>query len=422
MNMNQPSIENERVYVPEPFLSLFEPKRYKAYYGGRGSGKSHSFATALVSLGYNETKRILCAREIQRSIKDSVKLLLDDKIAELGLGDFYTSLQNEIRGANGTTFLFAGLGQLTTDQIKSMEGIDLCWVEESQTVSQRSLEVLIPTIRKPGSELWFSWNPRNASDPVDQLFRGTVVPLNSVIRKANYDCNEFFPKELNDERIFDKKQKPDRYAHIWLGEYEPTAIGAIWDRQTFHQNRREEAPEMDRIVVSIDPAISSEKHSNEHGIVVCGLGSDKRGYVLDDVSRQGTPREWANRAVAVFDKWDADAIVIEINQGGDMVRHTLDSVRPGLPIVEVRATRGKHIRAEPISSLYSLGRVSHVGTFTELESQMVQMTAGGFEGDGSPDRVDALVWGMTHLFPKMVQRPSAPKKRLVPHATSGWMG
>jgi hypothetical protein len=206
MNMNQPSIENERVYVPEPFLSLFEPKRYKAYYGGRGSGKSHSFATALVSLGYNEPKRILCAREIQRSIKDSVKLLLDDKIAELGLGDFYTSLQNEIRGANGTTFLFAGLGQLTTDQIKSMEGIDLCWVEESQTVSQRSLEVLIPTIRKPGSELWFSWNPRNASDPVDQLFRGTVVPLNSVIRKANYDCNEFFPKELNDERIFDKSK------------------------------------------------------------------------------------------------------------------------------------------------------------------------------------------------------------------------
>jgi phage terminase large subunit-like protein len=112
----------------------------------------------------------------------------------------------------------------------------------------------------------------------------------------------------------------------------------------------------------------------------------------------------------------------EINQGGDMVRHTLDSVRPGLPIVEVRATRGKHIRAEPISSLYSLGRVSHVGTFTELESQMVQMTAGGFEGEGSPDRVDALVWGFTHLFPKLVQRPSITKKVFVPHATSGWMG
>jgi hypothetical protein len=318
--------------------------------------------------------------------------------------------------------LFAGLGTLSVDQIKSYEGIDIFWGEEAQTLSARTLEVIIPTIRKPGSELWFSWNPRNGSDPIDKLFRGEIVPNNADIRKVNYDENPYFPKELRDEMEFDRKHKPDRFAHIWLGEYEPTAIGAIWDRQTFHQNRREEAPEMDRIVVSIDPAVSSEKHSNEHGIVVCGLGSDKRGYVLDDVSRQGTPREWATRAVAVFDKWDADAIICEINQGGDMVRHTLDSVRPGLPIVEVRATRGKHIRAEPISSLYSLGRVSHVGTFAELESQMVQMTAGGFEGEGSPDRVDALVWGFTHLFPKLVQRPSITKKVFVPHATSGWMG
>ena len=414
--------EEVGIEIPEPYLSLFEPRRYKARYGGRGSAKSHSFAKTALCLGYDKPLRILCGREVQRSIKDSVKLLLDDQIKVLGLEDHYTSLQNEIRGANGTLILFAGLGTLSVDQIKSYEGIDIFWGEEAQTLSARTLEVIIPTIRKPASELWFSWNPRNGNDPIDKLFRGEIVPGNADIRKVNYDENPYFPKELRDEMEFDRKHKPDRFAHIWLGEYEPTAIGAIWDRQTFHQNRREEVPEMDRIVVAIDPAISSEAHSNEHGIIVCGLGSDKRGYVLDDVSKQGTPREWANRAVAVFDKWDADAIVIEINQGGDMVRHTLDSVRPGLPIVEVRAARGKHIRAEPISSLYSLGRVSHVGTFTELESQMVQMTAGGFEGEGSPDRVDALVWGMTHLFPKMVQRPSAPKKRLVPHATSGWMG
>jgi hypothetical protein len=426
--MNQSALTEEvGVEVPAPFMDLFEPKRYKAFFGGRGSGKSHSFAKALISEAYNADMmhkpiRVLCAREIQRSIKDSVKLLLDDQIKLLGLEHHFTSLQNEIRGEGGSTFLFAGLGQLTTDQIKSMEGIDRCWIEESQTISQRSLEVLIPTIRKPGSELWFSWNPRNASDPVDELFRGTVVPLNAVIKKVNYDCNSFFPQELNAERVFDKEKKRDRYAHIWLGEYEPTAIGAIWDRQTFHQNRREEIPELNRIVVSVDPAISSEDHSNEHGIIVAGIDDNQRGYVLDDLSKRGTPREWANRAVSAFDKWEADAIVIEINQGGDMVRHTLESVRPGLPIVEVRATRGKHIRAEPISALYGLGRISHVGTFTELEDQMVKMTAGGFEGEGSPDRVDALVWGFTHLFPKMVQRPSKPRKRFVPHSSAGWMG
>ncbi len=421
--MNQAILTEEvGVEVPEPFLSLFEPKRYKGRYGGRGSGKSHSFAKTGLCLGYDKPLRILCGREVQRSIKDSVKLLLDDQIRFLGLDGFYQSLQNEIRGENGTVFLFAGLGTMTVDQIKSYEGIDIFWGEEAQTFSARTLEVVIPTIRKPGSELWFSWNPRNANDPIDKLFRGEIVPENADIRKVNYDENPYFPAELRAEMEFDRKHKPDRFAHIWLGEYEPTAIGAIWDRQTFHQNRREDVPEMGRIVVSIDPAISSEEKSNEHGIIVCGLGSDQRGYVLDDVSKQGTPREWANRAIAVFDKWEADAIVIEVNQGGDMVRHTLESVRPGIPIIEVRATRGKHIRAEPISSLYSLGRISHVGTFTELESQMVQMTAGGFEGEGSPDRVDALVWGFTHLFPKMVQRPSIPKKRFTPQTTQGWMG
>jgi phage terminase large subunit-like protein len=199
-------------------------------------------------------------------------------------------------------------------------------------------------------------------------------------------------------------------------------VGAIWDRQTFHQNRRQEVPEMGRIVVSIDPAISSEEKSNEHGIIVVGIGSDGRGYVLDDVSLKGTPSQWANRAVSIFHKWDADSVVIEVNQGGDMCRNTLTSVQPGLPIVEVRATRGKHVRAEPISSLYSLGRISHVGTFPELEDQCCQMVAGGFAGEGSPDRVDALVWGFTHLFPQLVQRPNIARKRLTPRAATGWMG
>ncbi len=109
-------------------------------------------------------------------------------------------------------------------------------------------------------------------------------------------------------------------------------------------------------------------------------------------------------AVAAYDRYEADAIVIEINQGGDMVRHTFETVRPGLPIIAVRATRGKHVRAEPIAALYTMGRVSHVGVFPKLEDQMCLMTAGGFEGDGSPDRVDALVWGFTELFPSLTTK------------------
>ena len=139
-------------------------------------------------------------------------------------------------------------------------------------------------------------------------------------------------------------------------------------------------------------------------IVTCGLGEDNRGYVLDDASLKGTPRQWAERAIATYDRWSANAIIVERNQGGDMVRHTLQSVRPDVPILEVTATRGKHVRAEPIAALYSMGRVSHVGTFSQLEDQMCQMTAAGYEGNGSPDRCDALVWAITELMPSIVRK------------------
>lgn len=396
----------QQIKIPEAFGGLFEKSRYKAYYGGRGSGKSHSAATAALVRAGQKPLRVGCFREVQRSIKDSVKQLLDDKIADLNMGGFYTSLNNEIRGANGSEFIFAGLGNLTADQIKSMEGIDIALVEESQTISERSLEILIPTIRAPGSELWFLWNPRHASDPVDQRFRGLTLPENTIVRQVNYVDNPFFPDELEAERAFDEEQNRERYSHIWLGDYEPTAIGAIWDRLTLHSSRVTSVPDLERIVVAVDPAVSSDSGADEHGVIVAGLGADTRGYVLDDGSTSGSPKQWATRTIALFDKWQADAIVIEVNQGGDMVRHTLDSIRPGLPIIEVRATRGKHVRAEPISALYALGRVSHVGSYPELEDQMCQMTAAGFEGQGSPDRCDALVWGLTELFPSMTKSNS----------------
>ena len=409
----------QTITLPKAFKDLREPSRYKAFYGGRGSAKSHSFATALLMRGGESPLRILCAREVQLSIKDSVKQLLDDKINQYGMAGFYESLQSEIRGKNGTVFIFAGLGKMTTDQIKSMEGIDIAWVEEAQTISDKSLEILIPTIRKQKSELWFSWNPRHQSDPIDKRFRGEVTPVNSIIKKVNFPDNPFFPKELDEEREFDQKNNPERYGHIWMGDYEPTAIGAIWDRATLHAHRRPDPPEMNRIVVAVDPAVS-EEGGDEHGIIVCGIGEDNRGYVLDDLSRHGSPKQWAEQTIAAYDKWSADAIVIERNQGGDMCRHTLESVRPGIRVLEVVATRGKHVRAEPISALYQLGRVSHAGTFDKLETQMCQVTSAGYQGDGSPDRVDAMVWAMTELFPKLNrQKPKVDHRENV---SASWMG
>ena len=384
---------------PEPFLPMFDPYRYVGFYGGRGSGKSHNVAAGLLGEGTNAPIRVLCGREVQKSIKDSVKLLLDDKIQALGLGGFYSSTRDEIRGRNGSLFLFAGMSDQTIESIKSFEGVDRFWGEEAQTFTPRSLEILRPTIRKPGSRMIFTWNPRSASDAVDKMLRGSP-PENSYVGKVNHDQNPFFPAELEAERQHDRLHNPLRYAHIWEGEYEPTVVGAIWDMATINEQRRAAQPDLERIVVSVDPAISAEEMSNEHGVVVAGRGADNRGYVLEDGTLAGKPEQWARRAIALYDKWDADAVVIETNQGGDMCEHTLRAYRPSLPIVRVHASRGKHVRAEPISAQYSLGNVSHVGAFPELEAQMCQMTAAGYEGQGSPDRVDAMVWALTELFPK----------------------
>lgn len=222
-----------------PYEDLFTPSRYKAYYGGRGSAKSFSVAQALVMLGTQKPLRILCCREIQKSIRDSVKRLIDDKIVSSELTRFYESTDSEIRGRNGTMFIFSGL-RSNPESIKSMEGIDLAWVEESSTISKHSLELLIPTIRKENSEIWFTWNPDSELDPVDQLFRGPNPPPDSIIHSVSYLDNPWFPDVLKKEMEYDMEIDMGKYKHIWLGEYADVQSGKMfpdeildWQRQWF---------------------------------------------------------------------------------------------------------------------------------------------------------------------------------------------
>lgn len=226
--------------------------------------------------------------------------------------------------------------------------------------------------------------------------------------------------------FLDKIQK--RYAGTRLGRQELNGEvlgdmpGALWQQGAIDLYRVREMPKLERIVVSVDPAVTDTETSDEHGIIAAGVGEDQRGYVIEDASVKGSPVDWARRAISTFDKYDADAIVIEVNQGGDMVRHVLNSIRQGLPIIEVRATRGKHVRAEPISALYEQGRVSHVGSFSELENQMTMMTNAGYQGEGSPDRLDAAVWAFTELFPAMTAEQSEPMQVPRFRSAGGWMG
>lgn len=206
------------IELPDAFRDLFHPYRYKAFYGGRGSGKSHAMATALLLLAAQRPLRILALREVQKSIRDSAKRLLDDRIRALGLLRRFASTETEIKARNGSLILFAGLGQ--PEALKSMEGIDIAWVEEADAISQRSLDILVPTIRKPGSELWFAWNPRHATDPVDALFRSGPPRDDALVRRVSFADNPWFPAVLDTERQWDLRRDPEKYTHVWEGGYQ----------------------------------------------------------------------------------------------------------------------------------------------------------------------------------------------------------
>ena len=207
-------------------------------HGGRGSAKSHSFAGGLLLKAAEKPLRVICAREIQKSIKDSVKRLLDDKTGELGLGNFYESTETEIRGKNGSLFLFYGL-RTNPDSVKSAEGIDIAAVFEADRVSQRSLELLIPTVRKEGSEIWAEWNPNLKTDPIDAMFRGPDgPPPGSIVREVNYDSNPFFPEVLRRDMEWDRSRDPEKYAHIWLGKYQQHAEARVFKNWSVEEFER----------------------------------------------------------------------------------------------------------------------------------------------------------------------------------------
>ena len=217
-----------RVEVPRKLRPLLDPHRYKGAYGGRGGAKSHFFAEQALVRGLRERTRIVCIREVQDSIRDSVRQLLIDKIGKLQLGAFYTPLESEIRGANGSLIIFKGMQSYNAETIKSLEAYDVAWVEEAQTLSQRSLDMLRPTIRKPGSELWFSWNPRYKTDPVDRFFRKDP-PASAVSVLVNWRDNPWFPDVLRRDMERDFVVDVDKAEHVWNGAY-GSSEGAILSR------------------------------------------------------------------------------------------------------------------------------------------------------------------------------------------------
>lgn len=221
-----------KIETPRVFAALLEPSRYKGAYGGRGSGKSHFFAEKLIEdCLAHKGLLALCLRETQKSLAQSSKRLLEAKIRALKLGREFKLWQDRIETPGDGVIVFQGMADHTAESVKSFEGFSRAWIEEAQAFSHRSLTLLRPTIRAAGSELWASWNPRRKSDAVDDFFRGARPVPGAILVKANWRDNPWFPAELEAERRIDLARYPDRYDHIWEGEYAKALEGAYFARE-----------------------------------------------------------------------------------------------------------------------------------------------------------------------------------------------
>lgn len=300
--------------IPEKLAPLFQPKRYKILHGGRGGGKSVTIGKALLIQGIQRRMRILCTREVQRSLADSVIKLLADLIEEMGLGEFYEVQKNTIKGQNGTEFLFAGLQSHTIDSLRSYVNIDVVWVEEAHSVSEKSWNVLIPTIRKPGSEIWASFNPDQETDYVYSRFVVRHDP-DAWVCEINYYDNPWFPEVLEKERRALLAFNDDMHAHVWLGKCR-TAAGLLFKRRWFKRYPLGDHPKNLKLYMSTDYAGAPDPDEperepdwNEFG--VGGLDSGGSLWFVDWYSGQEDASDWIpawlglvrkHRPLAVFEE------------------------------------------------------------------------------------------------------------------------
>lgn len=230
-----------QIPVARAFKPLLEPARYKGAWGGRGSGKSHFFAELLIrDCLMIPGLRAVCIREVLKDLKDSAKLILEDKLAKFGLGEAegFKITKTEIATPGDGLIIFKGMRDYTADSIKSLEGFKRAWVEEAQTLSKTSLNMLRPTIREEDSELWFSWNPTRKNDPVDMLLRGATLPTGAEVVRANWSDNPWLPAVLEQERLDCQRGEPEQYAHIWDGDYAGVLSGAYYAKALAEAKRQ----------------------------------------------------------------------------------------------------------------------------------------------------------------------------------------
>ena len=296
---------NLQIQTPRWCLPLLEPKRYKGAKGGRGSGKSHYFGEALVeAMVINPNTSAVCIREIQKSLKFSAKRLIEDKIEALDVGHLFTITQSEIKANKGRgVILFQGMQDHTADSIKSLEGFNIAWVEEAQTLSKKSLQLLRPTIREEGSEIWFSWNPDINTDPVDVFFQTLTDDM--VLVHVNSEQNPFLPETLRNEREADRvRMSPEDYAHVWEGAYNEKSEALVF-KNKYEVDYFDPADDWTRLQgldwgFSQDPTTANVVYVNNNTLYI-RYEANKIGLELDDTA------SFILKVIPDFDKYKTRA-------------------------------------------------------------------------------------------------------------------
>lgn len=374
--------------------------------GGRGSGKSWQLAVFLLNLTYEPDHVILFTRWTMESAGASIIPEFVDKIERLGKGDDFDITQKEIvNRRTGSRILFRGIKTSSGNQtakLKSIQGVTT-WVldEAEELVDRKTFDTIDDSIRSQlqPNRVILSLNPSSVDHFLHGLFvtsrRTDTLYLHTTWEDNRENLSESFVAKIEQTRA----DNPARYAHVYGGEWRREVSGLLWTRAEIERARIASRPDhMARVLVAIDPAVTANESSDETGIVVVGADRHRKGYVLEDLSGRYSPNEWATVALDAARRWKG-SIVAETNQGGDMVAAVIRSLGDrahGVRIIDVKASRGKLARAEPVYSLYQEGRIFHCGTFPLLESQMA-----GFNPESSltsPDRVDALVWGLSALL------------------------
>ena len=395
------------IQLLDSYKPLFYEQPETRYYlitGGRGSGKSWTLALFLLNLTYQKGHVILFTRYTLVSAFISIIPEFLDKIEIMGkVQDFEVTQSEIINKLTGSKILFRGIktsSGVNTANLKSIAGLSTWIIDEAE-------ELTDPDV----------FDKVDLSIRAKDNFNRVILVMNPAY-KSHWIYNDFVKKKRSDTTYIHttyldnkinlsdsfiqaaektKRENPARYEHLFLGTWLDDADGMLWNRQIIAKTRISEAPNLSRIIVAIDPAVTANMNSDETGIIVVGKDSEGFGYVLEDLSGKYSPNHWAKVSNDAAFRWNADCIVAEKNQGGDMVEAVLKSQGTNFRIKLVTATKGKYVRAEPVYSLYEQGQIYHVGSFPILESQMVT-----FDPDKgkSPDRVDALVWGLTELMVK----------------------